>query len=100
MAPPDESLRRTRSDDGARWSCTMSSPEILQLAGAILVLVPFVLSQRGSLATSSRSYLALNLVGATVLAVLALVDHQWGFLLLEACWAAVSAAGLLRAATR
>jgi hypothetical protein len=74
--------------------------EILQLAGAVLVLIPFALSQRGSLATSSRTYLGFNLVGATVLAVLALADRQWGFLLLEASWATVAGIGLLRASRR
>jgi hypothetical protein len=77
----------------------MNSSEILQLAGAVLVLIPFALSQRGSLSTSARSYLTLNVIGATMLAVLAFIDRQWGFLLLEACWAAVAGVGLLRTAS-
>ena len=39
-------------------------------------------------------YLSLNLVGSLVLAVLALLDADWGFLLLEGVWAVVSAFGL------
>jgi hypothetical protein len=43
----------------------------------------------------SYVYLVLNLVGALVLAVIAYVEHLWGFLLLEAVWTAVSAWGLV-----
>jgi len=43
---------------------------------------------------NSQLYLALNLVGSVVLAVLAWVESQWGFLLLEGVWAVVSAWGL------
>ncbi|MET0559891.1 MAG: hypothetical protein ABW065_14695 [Solirubrobacterales bacterium] len=45
----------------------------------------------------SRLYLALNLIGSAILAVLALVESQWGFLLLEGVWSVVSAIGLVAA---
>jgi len=60
----------------------------------VLVLVAFAMSQRNVLSTSSRTYLVLNLVGSAVLAVLALHERQWGFLLLEAVWGVVSGASL------
>lgn len=68
--------------------------QLVQIAGAILILTAFVLAQMRRLDTSSRSYLALNLMGSIVLAVLAALDRDLGFLLLEGVWAVVSAGGL------
>ncbi len=68
----------------------------VQLAGSLLILVPFVLSQAGRLSSTSAGYLASNLVGSAVLAVDAAYERQWGFLLLEGVWAVVSLLSLLR----
>lgn len=68
----------------------------VQIGGSLLILAPFVLAQLGRLTPMSVSYLVLNLIGSVVLAVDAALGHQWGFLLLEAVWAAVSALSLLR----
>lgn len=46
----------------------------------------------------ARSYLVLNLVGSAILAYLAWDQRQWGFLLLESVWAAVSLWSLVRVA--
>jgi len=67
----------------------------VQIAGAVLILVGFVLAQIGVLSNQSRTYLALNLAGAVVLTADAWVGRQWGFVLLEGVWAIVSAWGLL-----
>jgi hypothetical protein len=67
---------------------------VLQVCGSVLVLVAFALSQRNILSTSSAAYLVLNVVGSALLAVLALHERQWGFLMLEAVWGVVSAASL------
>jgi hypothetical protein len=69
--------------------------QIVQVAGALLILVAFAAAQVGWMAVHSRLYLALNLAGSLVLAWLALEEQQWGFLLLESVWAVVSGAGLL-----
>jgi len=74
----------------------VSIESLVQIAGSLLILVPFVLVQLGRLRTEAVVYGALNLAGSAVLAVDALHGRQWGFLLLEAAWAAVSAHGLLR----
>jgi hypothetical protein len=70
--------------------------QLVQILGSLLVLAAFAANQRGRLATTSRSYLLLNLVGSAILAVLAVHERQWGFLLLEASWAAVTAWSLGR----
>jgi hypothetical protein len=67
---------------------------MVQIAGAVLILVAFLASQSGRVETRSRAYLTLNLVGSVVLAYDALHGREWGFLLLESVWAAVSAWGL------
>ena len=45
--------------------------QIVQIVGALLILAAFAAAQFGVLGTSSRVYLALNLVGSIVLTVLA-----------------------------
>ena len=72
--------------------------QIIQIAGSLLVLAAFVAAQLRRLKTDSWLYLVLNVVGSAVLAVLALLGQQWGFLLLEGVWAVVSAAGLVQKA--
>jgi hypothetical protein len=67
---------------------------VLQVLGAIAVLAAFVAVQRGVVEVQCGCYLVLNLFGSALLALLALTGHQWGFLLLEGTWAAVSFAGL------
>jgi len=74
----------------------MSIESLVQIAGSLLILVPFVLVQLGRLRTDTGVYAVLNLVGSAVLAVDALHGQQWGFLLLEGTWAVVSAYALVR----
>ena len=65
--------------------------QLIQVAGSLLILAAFAASQAGRLPIDSQLYLVLNFVGSGVLAVLAWIDQQWGFLLLEGVWALVSA---------
>jgi hypothetical protein len=69
----------------------------LQIVGALLILAPFAAQQFGKLATDSASYLWPNLIGSALLAALAVIGGQWGFVLLEFAWGAVAARSLLRA---
>ena len=70
--------------------------QLVSIAGALLVLLPFAGSQLGRLATSSVAYQVMNLAGSTVLTGVAVHDAQYGFILLEGTWAVVSAVGLSR----
>ena len=64
--------------------------QLVQIAGSLLILAAFAASQAGRLPIDSHRYLVLNFVGSAILAVLAWIDQQWGFLLLEGVWAIVS----------
>jgi len=69
--------------------------QVIQIVGSLMVLAAFAAAQRGLLDPKSVVYLVLNLVGSATLAVQALFLAQWGFLLLEAVWALVSAVSLV-----
>lgn len=71
--------------------------QLIQIIGALLILAAFAAVQFNRMSPNSRVYLALNLAGSAILAVLAVVAAQWGFVLLEGVWAIVSAWGLLTA---
>ncbi len=73
---------------------------LIQITGAVLVLVAYGLLQGGKLSAQSRSFILLNLVGASILAVEAYIEAQWGFLLLEAVWAVIAAWSLVRLGSR
>lgn len=70
--------------------------QLVQILGALLILTAYAAAQLGAMDQRSRVYLVLNLVGSAILAVLAWVETQWGFLLLEVVWAVVSAWSLLK----
>jgi hypothetical protein len=74
--------------------------QIVSLAAALLILVPFAATQAGRMSIDSRSYQTMNLAGSLTLTTIAIMQRQYGFLLLEGVWALVSAYGLYRALTR
>lgn len=74
--------------------------QVVQVIGSLLVLAGFALAQRGLLDLKSRSYLGVNLVGSGLLAGDAVVEQQWGFLLLEGVWALVSLISLVAVVLR
>lgn len=70
--------------------------QAVQLIGAVLILTAFMAAQQRRLATDSVTYLALNAVGAALLAVVAVLDGDIGFTLLEGTWTVVSTIGIVR----
>ena len=60
---------------------------LVQIAGALLILIPFVLAQFRLLQTNAWQYLVMNAVGSSILCANAFLGAQWGFVLLEGVWA-------------
>lgn len=74
--------------------------QVVQILGAVCVLAAYVLARAGRMDPESGRYLALNALGSGVLALVALQDRQWGFVLLEGVWSIVSCWGLAALARR
>jgi hypothetical protein len=64
--------------------------QIVSLLGSILILGAYIANQFRRIGPLDLSYVLLNLVGSAILAVVAVIEQQWGFLLLEGVWALVS----------
>jgi hypothetical protein len=69
--------------------------QVAQIGGALLILCAYGALQGRRLHARQVSYLLLNVTGSAILAVLALMQRQWGFLLLEGVWAIVSALAII-----
>ena len=74
----------------------MTTADLIGTAGVSMLLIAFVLNQRERLSEHSRSFLAMNLVGAALCATSALMVKFYPFLVLETVWALVALWGLLR----
>lgn len=72
--------------------------QVIQVAGALMILVAFAANQRGAMRPYQRSYLWLNFVGSAILSAIAILNRDAGFILLESVWAAVSLWGLVQIA--
>lgn len=74
-------------------------PQIVSVVGSVIILGAYFALQRGNLRSEQRMYSALNFVGAGLLAWVAVVEWQIGFILLEGTWALLSVPGMLRRPT-
>ena len=70
--------------------------QVIQIGGAVAILAAFIALQLGVVHANGWTYLVLNIVGAGVLAVVAFLDRDWGFVLLETVWTGVSGWSLIR----
>lgn len=70
--------------------------QVLQLCGAVLVLLAFAMNVRGRWERDDRAYLWVNLAGGIMLMTSAGFAHQYGFFLLNAVWAYVALTSILK----
>jgi hypothetical protein len=73
-----------------------SSVQFVSVLGSLLVLVAYVASQFGYLSVKGLAFAYANIVGSGILAAVAALEAQWGFLLLEGAWASVSLVVVVR----
>jgi hypothetical protein len=74
-------------------------PLFIQLTGSAIALAAFIATQVGWITATSAPYLTLNIIGSAALVTSATAESQWGFVILESVWGAVSALGLYRSLT-
>ena len=68
--------------------------QMLSVLGALAILGAYAASQFGFADASKLSYQAANFLGSAVLAAVAVMDWQFGFILLEGAWALMSLWGI------
>lgn len=64
--------------------------QAVSVLGALAILGAFAADQFGWVDPSRLSYALANLVGAAILTVVAVVDGQLGFIVLQGAWALIS----------
>lgn len=70
--------------------------QVASLVGAGLILVAYAALQRRRWSSTGAAYLWFNLVGALLLAAVAVADRRAGFIVLEGVWATVSLVSIVR----
>lgn len=61
--------------------------QFISVLGSLAILAAYAANQFRWLNSASLPYMLLNLVGSAILSIIAIVEQQWGFLLLEGVWA-------------
>ncbi len=64
--------------------------QAVSVIGALAVLGAYAANQLGRVGLENLPYQVANLVGSAILTVVAVVEFQLGFVLLEGVWALVS----------
>ena len=68
----------------------------LSLVGAFLQLVVYFFMQIGKLSTETLKFQIPTTIGSCIMVVVAVVENQYGFFIMEFCWAIASLLGLVR----
>jgi hypothetical protein len=68
---------------------------VISVLGALAILGAYAANLLGWLGPANLSYSVANLIGSGILTVIAVVDQQLGFILLEGVWALASLWGVL-----
>jgi hypothetical protein len=71
--------------------------QVVSVLGALAILAAYAANLFGWIQPSNLWYSVANFLGSAVLTVVAIVDRQLGFLLLEGTWALVSLWGIYSA---
>jgi hypothetical protein len=72
--------------------------QIASLIGAALILLSFVKVTAQKWDPRSTVALSTNALGGAILTVTAILERQYGFIILEVVWTAVSVWGLIKRA--
>lgn len=70
--------------------------QIVSVVGALLILAGYAANQIGKTSPASLRYQLANLFGAAALTVVAVIERQYGFILLEGVWTLISLYGTVK----
>jgi hypothetical protein len=75
---------------------TVDPIQAVSLLGAVMQLLAYALLQLGLLPRESYPYQVANVVGSLLMTIVAMLNHEYGFILMEAVWCLTSAYGLIK----